>query len=86
MNKQEITDSVKSVLATIINDESVKEMDLGTSLKDDLGIDSMTSLTFLMALEDEIDGFAVDVDTLEAEYFESIGTICDYVSLQVNGE
>lgn len=82
----DIHDQVKAVLAEIINDESVKDMSLDTSLKYDLGIDSMTSLTFLMALEDAIDGFVVDVDTLDGEYFETIGTICNYVKMQLNME
>lgn len=52
-------------------------------LKDDLGLDSMSSLTFLMALEDTIEGFEVDPDTLEMEHLETMDTIAEYVLQQV---
>ncbi|MBL4839152.1 MAG: acyl carrier protein [Kordiimonadaceae bacterium] len=74
---------VKAVLAEIVNDEKVLEMPPTTSLKDDLGIDSMNSLVLLMNLEKELEGFEVDVETLDASHFESIGSIRDYVSMQL---
>jgi diaminopimelate decarboxylase/acyl carrier protein len=61
----------------------VLEVSEHTSLRDGLGVDSMTSLTFLMALEDSIPGFVVDADTLEPEHFRTIGTISDYVLQQL---
>jgi acyl carrier protein len=78
-----ISDMVKSILADITHDDAVLDMSPQTRLREDLGIDSMTSLTFLMALEDEIPGFTVDAATLEAEHFQTIGSICGYVRMQL---
>jgi acyl carrier protein len=75
--------TVRRVLADITHNDVILTMSRDTSLRDDLGIDSMTSLTFLMALEDSIDNFAVDAETLEADHFRTIGTICEYVENQV---
>jgi acyl carrier protein len=80
---QSVESSVLQVLAEITRDEAVLGMNLSTSLREDLGIDSMTSLTFLMALEDRIPGFVVDPATLEVEHFRTIGSICSYVRDQL---
>jgi acyl carrier protein len=78
-----ISDTVRRILADITLDDAVLDMSLDTRLREDLGIDSMTSLTFLMALEDEIPGFMVDATTLTAEHFQTIGGICAYVVAQL---
>ena len=83
MDRETPSQTVRRVLGDITHNDAVLTMDLDTTLRDDLGIDSMTSLTFLMALEDSIDHFTVDADTLEADHFRTIGTICDYVESQV---
>jgi acyl carrier protein len=83
VDRESPSQTVRRVLADITHNDAVLAMDLDTTLRDDLGIDSMTSLTFLMALEDSIDDFAVDAETLEADHFRTIGTICDYVESQV---
>ena len=86
MSESDIFLNVKRVLADVTHDASVLDLGPETQLRDELGIDSMTSLTFLMALEDAIPGFVVDAATLEAEHFETIGSICRYVALQLASE
>jgi len=83
MDGKSIVETVKRVLADLTRNSAVMDADLDTALKEDLGIDSMTSLVFLMALEDTIPGFVVDADTLEADHFRTIGTICEYVFAQL---
>ncbi|HEY1293360.1 MAG TPA: acyl carrier protein [Chloroflexota bacterium] len=83
MDRNTVVSTVKSVLADIIRNPAVLDMSENTSLRDGLGVDSMTSLTFLMALEDNIAGFMVDADSLEPDDFRTIGTISDYVMRQV---
>lgn len=78
-----ILETVKRILADITQEDAVLGLGPETQLRDELGIDSMTSLTFLMALEDQIPGFVVDAATLEAEHFETIGSICRYVEEQL---
>lgn len=83
--KAEVISIIKNVLSSIVNDENVNEMPESTSLKGDLGIDSMNSLILLMRLEEKIDGFQVDPETLEASHFEDIGSISEYVFGQLDG-
>lgn len=83
MDRETPSRTVRRVLAEITRNDAVLTMDPDTTLRDDLGIDSMTSLTFLMALEDSIDRFTVDAETLEADHFRTIATICEYVESQV---
>ena len=83
MDRESIVDTVKQVLTDITHNSAVADANVATTLKDDLGIDSMTSLVFLMALEDNIPGFTVDADTLEADHFSTISTICEYVWSQL---
>ncbi|MCZ7428779.1 acyl carrier protein [Micromonospora sp. WMMA1949] len=84
VQESELIDTVKRVLADVTHNDAVLDMDLDTQLREDLGIDSMTSLTFLMALEDAVDGFFVDATTLEAEHFQTIGSIYEYVRTQLS--
>ncbi|MBD1584437.1 acyl carrier protein [Pseudoalteromonas sp. S16_S37] len=82
--RNELLTHIKQVLVTIVKDEKVLDMDESATLKNDLGIDSMNSLVFLMKLEQELAGFKVDPETLEASHFETIGTISDYIFSQLN--
>ncbi|WP_433493519.1 acyl carrier protein [Micromonospora sp. CA-248089] len=84
VQESELIDTVKRVLADVTHNDAVLDMDLDTQLREDLGIDSMTSLTFLMALEDAVDGFFVDATTLEADHFQTIGSIYEYVRTQLS--
>ncbi|WP_235201000.1 hypothetical protein [Photorhabdus aegyptia] len=45
----------------------------------------MTTLTFLMSLEDNVPNFMIDANTLEASHVQSIGSVCDYVLERLNG-
>lgn len=83
MDRNSVIETVKHVLADITHNDAVKDMDVDTSLKEGLSIDSMTSLMFLMALEDNIEGFMVDADTLAVDHFQTIGTICEYIFMQL---
>ncbi len=48
-------------------------------LKNDLGIDSVTSMDLLMYLEDHIEGFIVQAGTLEARHFNTPTTMTEYI-------
>jgi acyl carrier protein len=49
-----------------------------TLLAEDLGLDSTSVLSLLMALEDVLD-MQVDPDTLEQRHLETIGSLAGYV-------
>ena len=83
MQRRIIREKVKSILAKTINTLSISDISNQSKLKDDLGLDSMSSLTFLMALEDDIDGFLVDPDTLDTSHLEDVESISEYVESQM---
>jgi len=78
--EQEIIHQVKQALAKTLTLTSVDHITTETRLKEDLGLDSMSSLTFLMALEDAIEGFLVNPETLDLTDLSDVGSISQYVS------
>ncbi|KMW71090.1 acyl carrier protein [Photorhabdus luminescens subsp. luminescens] len=85
MNKSEIFSIIKNILTKELNVGSLNDISESTSLRDELGLDSMTTLTFLMSLEDNVPNFMIDANTLEASDVQSIGSVCDYVLERLNG-
>lgn len=79
MNYDDIVITVKRVLAEKLNTNSIMELSVNSSLSDDIGLDSMSTLTFLMSLEDAIPHFTIDANTLEASHVRSITSVCEYV-------
>lgn len=77
--KHTIISEVKNALIKTLNLPEDQEISLDTSLKNDLGIDSISSMDFLMHLEDHIQGFVVNANTLEARHFKSVASISDYI-------
>jgi len=83
--QNQISEKVKKALAQTLKLSSVENIHMKSRLKDDLGLDSMSSLTFLMELEDNIDGFVVNADTLEVEHLVCVESITNYVINSLNG-
>ena len=83
MNTDLILEKVKQVLVKTLGVETSDSIKLTSKLKEELGLDSMSSLTFLMALEDDIAGFMVDPETLDASHLEDVNSITQYVALQL---
>jgi len=56
-------------------------------LRDDLGLDSLTSMELLISLEDEIEGFFVNPDTIVPRHFNTVATLAGYIDAhrQING-
>lgn len=79
MDFEKVAAIVRGALAEQTKMDAVRDMPLSTTLRDDIGLDSMATLTFLIVLEDLIDDFAIDANTLEAEHVETIGSVCHYV-------
>ncbi len=72
----------QSIMATLNLDET-HAISLQSRLKDDLGLDSMSTLSFLMSLEDNIDNFIVDPDSLDANDLDTVETVVKYVNSQL---
>ncbi|MDD2046768.1 phosphopantetheine-binding protein [Pseudomonas putida] len=48
-------------------------------LRDDLGLDSLTSMELLISLEDDIEGFFVNPDTIVPGHFNTVATLAGYI-------
>lgn len=78
-NKNEIIKIVTEGLIEVLEIDSKIKVDLNSHLRDDLGLDSLSSMEFLVYLEDAIKGFIVNAETIEAKSFNTVKTISDYV-------
>jgi len=81
--KKDVLQKVINVLATVSGSQLPNQITPMAKLKDDLGLDSMSSLTFLMALEESIDGFVVDPHTLDLNDLDCVQSITHYVERQL---
>ena len=74
---------VKNALASALNYQSTDGIASNSHLKKDLQLDSMSALMFLMKLEENIQGFYVDPETLEMRDLETVSTVAKYIDLQL---
>ncbi|WP_297910147.1 acyl carrier protein [Thiomonas sp.] len=86
MEHSELLSRVVDALAHEVKADPGERFEAAMSLRDDVGLDSMSILTFLMSLEDRIAGFTVDAETLENRHVQTIGSICQYVAEQLARE
>lgn len=84
MQKEEIIDIVKTALVKTIKLSESTDVDINASLKDEYGLDSMSSLVFLMELEESITGFNVNAETLEEKHLTNISSVVDYIELELS--
>lgn len=83
MEHSELLSRVVDALAHEIRADSAERFEAAMSLRDEVGLDSMSILTFLMSLEGRIPGFTVDAETLENRHVQTIESICQYVAEQL---
>ncbi len=83
MDTNKILDIIKEGLLDSIPNITKEQILLDTHLKNDLGIDSLSSMFFLTYLEDNILGFEVNADTIEARHFNTLQTIFEYVLVEM---
>lgn len=81
--KAELMLKVKEALIEVLNLGKGTEILSSSKLKDNLGLDSMSSLTFLVTLEENIEGFEVDPETLQLSDLETVDSITQYVWLKI---
>ena len=74
---------VINALASTLNFSNISSIESNHSLRDDLALDSMSSLMFLMKLEETIEGFYVDPETLEMSDLETVSSVSNYVTMQL---
>lgn len=74
---------VKCALIKVLKLNQGTELLAQSKLKDDLGLDSMSTLSFLMILEESIDGFVIDPDTLDTNHLDTVDSVMSYISNQL---
>lgn len=77
---------VKNTLASTLNFSNISSVQNHHRLRDDLQLDSMGSLMFLMRLEENIEGFFVDPENLEMRDLETVSSVVRYVNSQILSE
>ncbi|EKD92336.1 MAG: hypothetical protein ACD_29C00054G0001 [uncultured bacterium] len=77
---------VKTALVDTLHYKSVEEINIQDHLQNDLHLDSMGSLIFLMKLEDLIDGFRVDPEKLDSSDLETVSSVIQYINFHMIGE
>jgi len=74
---------VVQALMKVLNIDNANQINNDSNLKDDLGLDSMSSLTFLMTLEELVSGFIVDPDTLDSDDLLTVASVSNYIERQL---
>lgn len=75
---------IEDVLRKVLNLPSSEVINKESDLREDLGLDSMSTLSFLIELEEKIDNFTVNPDRLEAEDLKTVGTVLNYINREIN--
>lgn len=78
-----LIEKIKIALSRALNGKEMQQISLDARLKEDLGLDSMTSLTFLLILEEIIDGFMVDPESLQMDDLITIQSVVSYVERSI---
>jgi len=83
LTEEKILEQIKGALLKTLPMFAGEIISSSDSLKEKYGLDSMTSLAFLMELENSIPGFSVNPDTLEAEHLETLASVACYVEQEL---
>ena len=79
MDRETLEETIKELLAITIEDESAKDSwDSDTDIINDIGIDSIQIVRFMLSLEDRLD-IDLDFDELSFDDFSSIGSLADFL-------
>ncbi len=81
MDRNDIIERIKASITEVLK-RDVSGSAEDTRLVEDLQMDSTTVLELLMALEDSL-GLEVDPENLQMDDFRTIGTLADYVGLEL---
>lgn len=67
------------ILRVVLKLPASTEVRADSHLRDHLGLDSLTSMELLVSLEDEIEGFFVNPDTIAPGHFNTVTTLAQYI-------
>ncbi|MEU4308245.1 acyl carrier protein [Streptomyces rochei] len=75
--ERELLDELRELLAATVEDLSVEEVGPDSSLKDDLGVDSLAMLEVIAAIEDR---WQIEVSQEQAEKLTTVRQIAAHLS------
>ncbi|WP_373756296.1 acyl carrier protein [Streptococcus ferus] len=75
MTKEAIFERISVMLKEQLNQDDL-EISLETDLQDELGVDSIALMEFIISLEDE---YHLDIPDEEVENMETLGQMVDYL-------
>ncbi|MEV5315144.1 MULTISPECIES: phosphopantetheine-binding protein [unclassified Streptomyces] len=78
--ERELFDVVRELLAATVEDLSVEDVELDSSLRDDLGVDSLARLELVAAIEDH---WQIEVPVEDAERLTTVRQIVDHLATVV---
>ncbi|MGW0189169.1 acyl carrier protein [Streptomyces sp. NPDC003362] len=78
--ERELFDVVRELLAATVEDLSAEDVELDSSLRDDLGVDSLARLELVAAIEDH---WQIEVPVEDAERLTTVRQIVDHLATVV---
>lgn len=80
MEDNTFKEKIAKVLSNILNkDSSQFELTDNTDLMDDLGLNSLDFLQFILQLENEFD-IEIDIEKLEIQYFKKLSLLKSFIT------
>ena len=77
-------ETIRTLLAETLEDaQAAESWGPDTDIINDIGIDSLQIVRFLLALEDRI-GISLDYDQLSFDDFSSISALADFIRTQIH--
>ena len=78
-----IQNKIKLALNQVLENENVS-ITLETNFDDDLDLDSVLFVQFLLTLEDSIEGLIFDPDLIGQSAFNNVGSLIEFIQSQVS--
>ena len=76
MTNEEIFDRISNLIKEMLHNEKI-EVTVKTNIQEDLGIDSIALMEFIITLEDE---FNLNIPDEDVEDIQTMGELVDYLS------
>ncbi|MBU9809164.1 phosphopantetheine-containing protein [Rahnella sp. C60] len=77
------TSTIIEAIGLVLESSHLSELHAETHLERDLGFESGLYIELIMYLEEKIDGLILDPATLEFEHFETVGSLSNFIQLQL---
>jgi acyl carrier protein len=73
-------EKVRNIITKLLEIDEIEDVNMETSIMEDLDADSLDAVEVMMALEDE---FNIEIPDEDAEQFKNIGDIVSYIENKI---